>query len=115
MKKMTKKQLQEFNKEVIEILEFYGTERLNERTFKMDSEKIGELYITLDDTVSAVYTIYARFEDEKACKYFNVRPYNLKINTHEFSPDPCLFHIDSLLDNYCQIIGINPHERYLAQ
>lgn len=111
MKKQTKKQLQDFNNEVIEILEFYGATKLNENTYTMNSDKIGLLTITLENEPSKIYTIYSRFEDtEKAIKYFNVRPYNGKINSHEYRPEPCLWFIDSLLDNYNQINGINSHE-----
>lgn len=112
MRKQTKKQLKEFNNEIIEMLTYYGATKVDERTYSMDSDKIGKLYIILDLTPSTVYTVYARFEEEKACKYFNVSPYSLKLNTHEYSPDPCLYHIDSLLDNYNQINGIDSHKEY---
>jgi hypothetical protein len=111
-KKQTVKQLNEFNNEVVEILEFYGATKQDEFTYTMDSEKIGLLTIKLENETSKVYSIYAAFKDtKKAVKYFNIKPYNGKMNSHEFRPEECLFFIDELLYNYNRIIGINFHEQ----
>ncbi len=116
MKNITRKQMDEFNNEVVEILEFYGATKVDEQVYFMDSEKLGKLYIRLDNTLSPVYTVFAMFKDvKKASKYFNVSTYSGKINTHEWTPEPCLYHIDSLLDNYNQINGIDKHAEYMAQ
>lgn len=115
MKKQTKKQLAEFNNEVIEILEFYGAVKENENTYSIDSDKIGKLTIKLENETSKVYTIFARFEDpEKASRYFNVKPYNGKMNSHEYRQEPCLWFVDGLLHNYNQINGINLHDQTLS-
>ncbi|PAV30239.1 hypothetical protein CIL05_07160 [Virgibacillus profundi] len=119
MRKQTKKQLQDFNNEVIEILEFYGASRVENPhtrmiTYIIDSEKIGELSIKLEYETSRIYTIYTKFDDpEKAVKFFNISVHNGKMNSHEYSPEPCLTFIDELLDNYNQINGIDSHAAYL--
>ncbi|MED3562295.1 hypothetical protein [Bacillus xiapuensis] len=113
--KQNTKQLEEFNNEVIEILEFYGAVKQNDNTYTMNSEKIGLLTIKLEKEPSKVYLIYAAFKDaEKAVKYFNIKPYNGKMNSHEYSPEPCLTFIDELLYNYNQIIGINLHDKIIT-
>lgn len=121
MRKQTKKQLQDFNTEVVDILEFYGAKRADSNTnyfdrimYEMNSDKLGRLVITLGSEPSRVYTIFTRFEEpEKAKKYFNCNPHSGKHNSHELTPEPCLTFIDSLLDNYNQINGINSHEEYM--
>lgn len=118
MRKQTKKQLQEFNSEVMEILEFYGAKEtvnyFGKTIHEIDSDKLGKLTITLSHEPSRVYTIFTRFEEpEKAKEYFNCNPHSGKHNSHEWTPEPCLTFIDSLLDNYNQINGINRHKEYL--
>lgn len=111
MKKQTKKELNEFNQEVINILEFYKATKQNEFTYTLDSEKIGLLTIKLDSEPSQVYSICSEFkETEKAIKYFNIYLFNGKLHSHEFTPDPCLYFIDELLNDYNQINGINLHD-----
>lgn len=113
MKKQTKKQLLQFNNEVIDLLEYYGATKENETTYTMDSEKIGKLTIRLESTPSSVYSIMANFEDtEKAIQYFNIKSFNGKMHSYEWSPEPCLSFIDSLLDNYNKIDGIDSHLVY---
>lgn len=112
VKKQTVKQLEEFNNEVVEILDFYGTTKEDEFTYTMSSEKIGLLTIKLDNEPSKVYSIYTEFKDtEKAIQYFNIKPYNGKLNSQEFIPEQCLFFIDEILNNYNQINGINLQEQ----
>lgn len=113
-RKQTKKQLQDFNNEVVEILEFYGakeaTNLFGRPVHEVDSERLGRLTITLSDTTSRVYTIFTRFEEpEKVKQYFNCNPHSGKYNSHEFTPESCLVFIDSLLDRYNQINGIDSH------
>ena len=101
MKNLTRKQINEFNNEVIEILDYYGASKVNDTTYTMNSNVIGLLTITLDYDISSVYTIYANFKDtDKAVNYFNVKLYNGKMNTHEYTQEPCLTFIDQLLHNY---------------
>ena len=113
MRKQTKKQLQEFNNEVIEILNFYGASQVSENKYYMNSDKIGKLHITLDTDTSQVYSIYTEFEDtKKAVNFFNVRLYNGKMHSNEFTPEPGILFIDELLDNYNQIVGIDSHAQH---
>jgi len=105
MKKQTKKQLAEFNNELKEILSFYNATQVNESTYTLDSELIGKLTIRLDQTVSSVYSVMAEFEDtDKAINFFDVKPYNGKMQSHEFNDIRGPYFLDSLLDNYIQII-----------
>ena len=118
MKNKTRKQIDDFNNEALEILEFYGAEkRKNEfdsDVFVIDSDKIGKLTIKLDHDISKVYTIYTRFEDaERAKKYFDCG-FLGKMNYHGFFNGEGLCFLDELLDNYNKINGIDKHEEYIA-
>lgn len=113
MKKQTKKQLKEFNNEVIDLLEYYGATKENETTYTMNSEKIGLLTIRLESDPSSVYSICTEFNDTtKAIQYFNIKSFNGKMHSYEWNPEPCISFLDGLLDNYNQINGINSHVEY---
>lgn len=114
MKKLTRKQIKEFNNEVLEILRFYDVQLDDSdieycgTSYYIDSEKIGRLNIKLDTDLSSCYTIYAKFSNtEKAINYFKVRPYNGKVNIHTYNKEEAISYIDDLLYNYNLINGID--------
>lgn len=117
MKKLTRKQIDEFNNEVMEILEFYNAQKDHSNdiytgeSYCLNSDKVGKLGIKLDTDISSCYTIYTKFKDaEKAIQYFNVKLYNTKMNIHTYNKEEALCFIDALLDNYHRINGVNYHE-----
>src|SRR5699024_10688760 len=116
MKNKTRKQITDFNNEVLNILDFYGAVKteneFNKDVYVIDSARIGRLYITLNHDISKIYTIYTRFEDtEKASKYFDCG-FSGKLNYHGFFNAEGLCFIDDLLNNYNLINGIDKHKEY---
>lgn len=116
MKNKTRKQITDFNNEVLKILEFYGVEKtkneFDKDVYFIDSEKIGRLNIRLDHDISKIYTIFTRFEDtDKASKYFDCG-FSGKLNYHGYFNAEGLCFIDDLLNNYNLINGIDKHKEY---
>lgn len=110
MKKITKKQNATFIKSCEIFLENEGGRKVETsdlyygKHYIFESEELGKLAIKIDDDNSKLYSIYAKFENEKiASKYFDCNSHSGKYNLHTFHYDEPVIWMQRLLYEFNNI------------
>ena len=107
MKKITKKENNTFIKTCEKFLEDAGGQKVEKSEFYyeskhyiFESDTLGKLAINIDkeNNGSSIYSIYAKFENEKLAKeYFDCNPYSGKYNLHTRHADAPMIWLERLL------------------
>ena len=113
MGKISYKKANEFREAVLELLTKFGAEKSELYQYKIKTENLGDLYISLhDDSLSYCYSIFTRFEDvDKAKQYVDCNPFSGKFNFHSGSSKTIL----SDFTRFLHMHGIEVEKEHLFQ